>query len=177
MIPSVNDQKLTTQSFRPTDGKWPLWACDCCQRFYDEQDYLSMKREDGSGATAPIIIEVKEVRYFACSRECARILFNIHHQYAMREPDPEKRFVQLWTIGSERPHLLDLNTVSRMTFEDHQPHGLPPKDPSPNDWVFLIWWTLDSTEPHRHGMTRFYADEMIKKWRWMPMVVRSGVVQ
>lgn len=90
MIPSVNDQKITTESFAHKDGKWTEWACDCCGDFYGNEYYvggLALRAALGFGGEPvnPTYVEVKGVRYFSCSKECSRILFNIHHQYAMME--------------------------------------------------------------------------------------------
>lgn len=178
MIPSLNDSKLTAEQFRPTDGKWPSWTCDCCQKFYDQKDYLWATSVPGAILMMPAFVEVNGIKYFACCKDCARILFNIHHQYAMREPDPKKRYVKLWTPGEpEKVDFLDLDTVSRITIEEYTPKPqfmTEPKAPSPNDWVSLIWWTSHSPEKVYHGMPRSYAMEVIELWKSRPALVRAG---
>lgn len=56
------------------------YICDCCCS--ETVPYIN-----GFGTTInrAIAVPVGGVSYLACSRECARILFHIHHQYAMRE--------------------------------------------------------------------------------------------
>lgn len=169
MIPSLNDPKITEADFEPP--KPAAWICDCCQSEFDQKGYQSC-----GTIYVPLFIEVKDVRYFSCSKECSRVLFNIHHQYAIREPDPKKRFSELWTPGfPEKTHFLDLDTVSRITVEEkeYSPHFMvEPHPPTPNDWVWLTWWTSDSTEKTQHGMPRFYATEVIEKWKARPTIVR-----
>lgn len=104
MIPSLNPQGAEAKKYyslkeaqtlsvaKPED--WRAYAgsdlsfiCDCCLEtggpihdgFHDE-------------ASNPRLVVVKGMTYYSCSVECARILFNIHHQYAMREAAQEGRF-------------------------------------------------------------------------------------
>jgi hypothetical protein len=38
-------------------------------------------------ARNPRLVKVYGVTYFGCSDQCARVLFMIHHQYALRKED------------------------------------------------------------------------------------------
>lgn len=178
MIPSLNDPKIMAEHFRPTDGKWPSWDCDCCQKFYSEKDYLWGQTMPDTYLVIPVFVEVKGIKYFGCSRECAKILFNIHHQYAMREPDPTKRYAKLWTPGEpEKQDFLDLDTVARIAIEEHVPNPqfmTEPTAPGPADWVFLTWWTSGSPHKVQFGILRSYATEVIELWKSRPALVRAG---
>jgi len=68
--------------------------CDCCLRAFDcyRADYFHLRGEiphydrvPAIQTTPPTWVEAGGSKYWACSPECARILFLIHHQYAMRE--------------------------------------------------------------------------------------------
>jgi hypothetical protein len=170
MIPSNNDPKITVASFGPTQGMCPRWTCDCCQRSY-EQDWLKENAEPG--ILVPSFIEVKAVKYFACSQDCARILSNIHHQYAMREVPQEKRFVDLSTqFDRVRPNILDLDAVVQMAFEeDGYPN--PPSSTPDAGMGWLYWWTSDVAEKKTAPeMPRDRAKEIIDLWKARPSFMR-----
>lgn len=72
MIPSLNSN--------PDPPSYEGYICDCCAKF-------TMPWVDGmyQSRDNPIPLKVGGVTYLGCSRECNRILFMIHQQYAMRE--------------------------------------------------------------------------------------------
>lgn len=71
MIPSLN-------SISP--GPLSKYICDCCARTLE-----TWQNGLGFWQNMNIRQEIGGVAYFACSLECSRILFQIHHQYAMRQ--------------------------------------------------------------------------------------------
>lgn len=76
--------------------------CDCCLKVVDyyRADDFKLRGEiawDGSPAkqtTPPPWVEVGGARYWACKEECARILFLVHHQYAMNGAGEGTRFIK-----------------------------------------------------------------------------------
>lgn len=171
MIPSNNDPKITVASFGPTQGMCPGWTCDCCQRSY-EQDWLKKNAEPG--ILIPSFIEVNGAKYLACSKDCAKILFNIHHQYAMREVPQEKRFVDLSSQFDDlKPNVLDLDAVVQMGIEEQRfPQQAPPTE---CDMVLLVWWTFEIGEKkYSPYMTRYRAKEIVEIWKARPAFMRSG---
>jgi len=163
MIPSNNDPKIKADAFACASGNCPRWTCDCCQRSY-EQDWL--KEVNEPGIVVPIFVEVNGVKYFACSKDCARILFNIHHQYAMREVSQEKRFVDLSSqFDHLRPNMLDLDAVVQMGIEE-QPYFTAPLGETGADMVSLAWWTSEVGEKkYSPYMLRHRAKEIIELWK------------
>lgn len=103
MIPSVNRQNANESDWPERDGgKWPQnlqeyeslnYVCDCCKKHVAHVVRHSMPTmgnpphswTDWSPEWNPRLVMVNGVTYYGCSSECARILFDIHHQYAMRE--------------------------------------------------------------------------------------------
>lgn len=55
--------------------------CDCCGRVVTCIAVVVADSID----QIPYWVKVAGNKYFGCSVECARVLFNIHHQYAIQE--------------------------------------------------------------------------------------------
>lgn len=88
MIPSLNSQPVPVY---PAKGNWEQvdrvklpYVCDCCRKhispaaFHMPDDYWDREMN-------PRLVEVGGMTYYGCSTECARILFDIHHRYALAE--------------------------------------------------------------------------------------------
>lgn len=78
MIPSQNNEEVVLAA---QSNPHATLICDCCNKhFWNQIVDVGFYRRDGI-----LKIKVRDVTYIACSGECARILFNIHHQYALQE--------------------------------------------------------------------------------------------
>lgn len=166
MIPSLNDQALTRASWPAlgNEGECPAWTCDCCTHHVPKE----------MGFYMPRMVEVSGIRYFACSESCARALFIIHHQYALREMPAEGRFVHLaYDYGEpskHRPVLLDLDTVSKMAIVENHFGSFPRErceDPD-DEWVELHWWVSDPQKNFGYMLVRRQAKKIIDLWRTRP---------
>lgn len=178
MIPSMNDQALTRGSWPSfgQGGECPAWTCDCCVQHWPKMDVMSHQNlpylPDGSDSFAPRMIGVSGVRYFACSESCARALFVIHHQYALREMPAEGRFVHLsYDFGepsTHQPVILDLDAATKMAIiEDSFPNRERKENPD-DEWVELRWWVSDPQKHFGHGLVRRKANMIMDLWRARP---------
>lgn len=177
MIPSLNDQSITPEDWKSGKRVNMDWICDCCHKPGREV----IIAPEGAPLTRPYqiikpptFVEVSGIRYHACGPECARILFSIHHQYAMRELAPEKRFVNLaGQFDAKRPYLLDLDTVVEMILEEWQPAmGTkdPSKGPSENDPMWIVWRTAEDPKLRYSPNTfsRAHGNEILEMWKARP---------
>lgn len=178
MIPSMNDQVLTRSSWPSfgQGGDCPAWICDCCVQSWPKMGVMPCQNlpylPDGSGSFAPRMVEVSGIRYFACSEACARALFLIHHQYALREMPAEGRFVHLaYDYGEpsmHQPVLLDLDAATKMAIlEDSWTRQEGKEDPE-DQWVELRWWLSDPQKPFCHTVVRRLAKKIMGLWRARP---------
>lgn len=178
MIPSMNDQALTRDAW-PTVGQGgdcPAWTCDCCVLSWSKARVMSCQSlpylPDGTDSFAPRMVEVSGIRYFACSEACARALFLIHHQYALREMPEEGRFVHLaydcGTPSTHQPVLLDLDVATKMAIvEIGRSYQQRQEDPD-DEWVELRWWVSDPQKHFGHGLVRRQAKKILELWRKRP---------
>ena len=77
MIPSVNLPEIVDQA--GAGRTIQHFQCDCCANEFRNVDLAT------GHATTVRKIRVAGETYIACSSPCARILFQIHHQYALLE--------------------------------------------------------------------------------------------
>lgn len=124
MIPSLNEGDQAT-------------ICDCCRN-----ELRNFKA-----------LEIGGVKYFVCTPDCARTLFFIHHQYAMREVPQEGRFAKLPDGG-----WLDLDKVSRMVVEYCDVKG----------FKVVRWWLSDPTKYNGFEMPPEEAEAFIAAWKKRP---------
>ena len=85
MIPSLNAQLIPIY---PDGTNWDQvvkvhlpYTCDCCRKIVSPKAF-GVHDEYWSKDMNPRIINVGGIKYYGCSTECARILFDIHHKYA-----------------------------------------------------------------------------------------------
>lgn len=127
---------------------------------------------DGSDLFAPRMVEVSGIRYFACSEACARALFLIHHQYALREMPAKGRFVHLaYDFGepsTHQPALLDLDTVTKMAIVEDSFTSPEKKEDPDDEWVELRWWVSDPQKHFGHGLVRRQAKRILDLWQARP---------
>lgn len=178
MIPSMNDQALTRGSWPPfgKGGECPAWTCDCCVQSWPDMHVMSCQNlrylPDGSDSFAPRMVEVSGIRYFACSEACARALFLIHHQYALREMPAEGRFVHLnydfGKLSTHQPALLDLDAVTKMAIAENSFTNREIKEDPDDEWVELQWWVSDPSKHFGHGLNRRQAKKIMDLWRARP---------
>jgi hypothetical protein len=180
VIPSMNDQALTRASWPAfgEGGECPAWTCDCCVQHWPKMGVVSCQNlpylPDGTDSFAPRMVEVCGIRYFACSESCARALFVIHHQYALREMPVEGRFVHLaydfGTPSTHQPVLLDLDAATKMTMvEDNFGNRERKEGSDPDDeWVELRWWVADPQKPFGHNLIRRQAKKIMELWQARP---------
>lgn len=178
MIPSMNNPVLTRGSWPAfgAGGECPAWICDCCFQSWPKMGVMPSQNlpyiPDGSDSFAPRMVEVSGVRYFACSESCARALFIIHHQYALREMPADGRFVHLsYDFGepsTHQPVLLDLDAATKMAImEDSGANQEKEEDPE-DEWVELRWWVSDPQKPFGHSLIRRQAKKIMDLWRARP---------
>lgn len=178
MVPSMNDQALTHDSW-PEFGKGgdcPGWTCDCCVQHWPKMGAMPCAAfvylPNGADTFAPRMVEVSGIRYFACSEACARALFLIHHQYALREMPAEKRFVHLaydmGMVSAFQPVILDLDTVSRMAISTENLRSDEIGGDPDDQWIELQWWIDDPQKKFGYGMPRRRAKEIMALWRARP---------
>lgn len=75
--------KIGSKELCGTDPKDRSYVCDCCRKHVSAEAYGMDPTYWHAETMNPKLVVIKGVVYFGCSTECARILFDIHSQYAL----------------------------------------------------------------------------------------------
>lgn len=173
MIPSRNRPDVKESDYPRAGeilGSMPKvelgYVCDCCGS-------EAVLRGDGHGGCAwdwnwnPRLVRVGGRVYYGCSRECARTLFSIHHQYAMRDTLQETRFVK----DKESGIILDLDRVVMATKELCEVG------------IEVVKFYIDPYDPMKYVGFRAHvddpmnADAYIKAWMDRPNQIRGEILR